>query len=112
MTTSRKLVLLLVALQLVVTGVTSAAVGADDASKEEDNVASSAVTPVTPDEIDEDEGSGSGSGSGSGDGNSEEDDDDDEDDGDWREDTLIYQIWPRAFQDSNGDGEGDLQGES
>ncbi|OXU16792.1 hypothetical protein TSAR_002623 [Trichomalopsis sarcophagae] len=107
MTTSRKLALLLAALLLIVTGVTAAAVGADDA---EDEDASSAVTPVTPEEIDEDEGSGSGSGSGSGDGSSEEDDDDDEDDGDWREDTLIYQVWPRAFQDSNGDGEGDLQG--
>ncbi|XP_015109180.1 maltase A1 isoform X2 [Diachasma alloeum] len=30
--------------------------------------------------------------------------------GEWWEDTLIYQIWPRAFQDSDGDGNGDLKG--
>jgi hypothetical protein len=29
---------------------------------------------------------------------------------DWRDDTLIYQIWPKSFQDSDGDGRGDLQG--
>ncbi|XP_043493925.1 maltase A3-like [Polistes fuscatus] len=28
----------------------------------------------------------------------------------WWETTLVYQIWPRGFQDSNGDGEGDLKG--
>ncbi|XP_011699400.1 PREDICTED: maltase A1-like [Wasmannia auropunctata] len=28
----------------------------------------------------------------------------------WWENTLIYQIWPRGFQDSDGDGEGDLKG--
>ncbi|KAJ8673179.1 hypothetical protein QAD02_004441 [Eretmocerus hayati] len=47
--------------------------------------------------------------------------DDDDDDGnsteeignekeDWRKGALIYHILPRAFQDSDGDGEGDLQG--
>ncbi|XP_011866809.1 PREDICTED: alpha-glucosidase-like [Vollenhovia emeryi] len=28
----------------------------------------------------------------------------------WQDTTLIYQIWPRGFQDSDGDGEGDLKG--
>ncbi|CAK9822936.1 Maltase 1 [Anthophora retusa] len=28
----------------------------------------------------------------------------------WWETALVYQIWPRGFQDSNGDGEGDLKG--
>ena len=28
----------------------------------------------------------------------------------WWETALVYQIWPRAYQDSDGDGEGDLQG--
>lgn len=29
----------------------------------------------------------------------------------WWETTLVYQIWPRAFQDTDGNGEGDLKGE-
>ena len=29
---------------------------------------------------------------------------------DWWKDAVIYQIYPRSFQDSNGDGIGDLQG--
>ena len=29
---------------------------------------------------------------------------------DWWKDAVIYQIYPRSFQDSNGDGVGDLQG--
>ncbi|XP_020290811.1 maltase A3-like [Pseudomyrmex gracilis] len=28
----------------------------------------------------------------------------------WWETTLVYQIWPRGFQDSDNDGEGDLKG--
>ena len=29
---------------------------------------------------------------------------------DWWRNAVIYQIYPRSFQDANGDGEGDLQG--
>src|SRR3954465_9938005 len=28
----------------------------------------------------------------------------------WWEDAVVYQIYPRSFQDANGDGIGDLQG--
>ena len=28
----------------------------------------------------------------------------------WTSDAAIYQIYPRSFQDSNGDGVGDLEG--
>lgn len=29
---------------------------------------------------------------------------------DWFKDSVVYQIYPRSFQDSNGDGIGDLNG--
>ena len=29
---------------------------------------------------------------------------------DWRKRAVIYEVYPRSFQDSNGDGVGDLNG--
>ena len=28
----------------------------------------------------------------------------------WYKEMVVYQIWPRSFKDSNGDGIGDLEG--
>ena len=32
------------------------------------------------------------------------------DDKNWWKNSVVYQIYPRSFMDSNGDGIGDLQG--
>ena len=34
----------------------------------------------------------------------------DDKDPDWWKKTIVYQIYPRSFQDTNGDGVGDLKG--